>query len=154
MASVIALDLSIGWYVQYHTGALSGPLNGQQIWYIFDCCFVFCALFAARAIRSKYSPNGGVQWLLSKPCTYAIGQCTQCCTGTSARPSKWRATVVNQSISLTMLPLIIHVANLLINTSYKLTPCYHINLNNMFHLIVWFGPPWMLFGRPLFLASK
>ena len=55
----------------------------------------FCAtLVATGAIWSEYSPNGGVQWLLSKPWTYSIGRHDHCCTGMSARPSKWQATEV------------------------------------------------------------
>ena len=38
--------------------------NGQQSGYMF---IMIVALAAAGAIRSKYLPDGGVQWLLVKP---------------------------------------------------------------------------------------
>ena len=41
------------------------------------------------AIRSKYSPDRGVQWLRVKPWTPSIGRCRRCRAGASARASKW-----------------------------------------------------------------
>jgi hypothetical protein len=40
------------------------------------------------AIRPKYSPDGGVQWLRVKPWTPSIGRCWRCSAGASARASK------------------------------------------------------------------
>jgi hypothetical protein len=42
---------------------------------------------AAGAIHSGYLPNGGFQWLLPKPWTSYIEQCTRHCHGASAGPS-------------------------------------------------------------------
>jgi hypothetical protein len=40
------------------------------------------------AIRSEYSPDGGVQWLRVKPWTPSIGRCRRCRAGASTRASK------------------------------------------------------------------
>jgi hypothetical protein len=42
----------------------------------------------------QYSPSGGVQWLLPKPWTYFIRQCTRYHTSALPRPSKWPAKLV------------------------------------------------------------
>ena len=47
-----------------------GHQNGQQSGYLF---IMIVALAAARAIRSEWSPDGGVQWLLVKPWSCYIG---------------------------------------------------------------------------------
>jgi hypothetical protein len=39
--------------------------------------------------RTLYSSDGGVQWLLVKPWTSSIGQCTRYCTGALPQPSTW-----------------------------------------------------------------
>jgi hypothetical protein len=67
--------------------------NGQQKMVSFCWHFFRVTLAAAGAIRSKYLLNSGIKWLLLKPWTYAIGQCAQCHTGASARPSKWQVTI-------------------------------------------------------------
>jgi hypothetical protein len=43
----------------------------------------------------QYSPNGGDQWLQSKPWTTSTGQCAWYCTGASAQLSKWLAIMVH-----------------------------------------------------------
>ncbi len=45
-------------------------------------------------IRSKYSPDGGVQWLLVKPWTLSSRQCMQHCTAASSQLSNRVTTVV------------------------------------------------------------
>jgi hypothetical protein len=47
--------------------------NGQQSGYIFIVVELIVALAAAGAIQSKWSPDGGVQWLLVKPWSCYIG---------------------------------------------------------------------------------
>ena len=47
--------------------------NGQQSGYIFIIVELIVALAAAGAIQSKWSPDGGVQWLLVKPWSCYIG---------------------------------------------------------------------------------
>ncbi len=71
-----------------------GHWNGQQVWCFFRRFFLHATPLSAGMIRSKYLPDGGVQWLLVKPWTPSIGQCTRHCTGTSSQPSKQVATVV------------------------------------------------------------
>ncbi len=61
---------------------------------LFIIFFLHATLSSAGMIRSKYLPDGGVQWLLVKPWTPFTGQCMRHCTGASSRPSKWVAMVV------------------------------------------------------------
>ncbi len=44
---------------------------------------------AAGAIRSEYSPAGGVQWLPAMPWTFSIVRWAWYCTHACAWPSKW-----------------------------------------------------------------
>jgi hypothetical protein len=48
----------------------------------------------------KYSPDGSTQWLLVKPWTSSIGQCTRYCTIAPPKPSKWPAKWVHFFIVL------------------------------------------------------
>jgi hypothetical protein len=45
--------------------------------------------------RQQYLPNGGVQWLLPKPWTSSIRQCTWYCTGAPPQPLKWPEKLVH-----------------------------------------------------------
>jgi len=80
--------------VPLHRG---GQQNGQQSEYILHYRFVDCrvALAAAGVIRSKYSPDGGVQWLPVKPWSCCIGRCRLYCTITPPWLSKWPAMEVH-----------------------------------------------------------
>ncbi len=60
--------------------------------------------------RSKYSPDGGVQWLLVKHWTSSIGQCMQYCTGAPPRPSKWPAKWVYFVIGVVVFPVALAAA--------------------------------------------
>ncbi len=81
-----------------------GHQSGQQC-VEFSSAF-FHVTLAAAGVICKSMPNGGIQWLLSKPWTYTIGQCTQCYTGTSKKPSKWPAMKV-KSINVDNFAIII-----------------------------------------------
>jgi hypothetical protein len=86
--------------------------------------FFIVVLFAvtlatAGAIWSKYSSNGGIQWLLAKLWTYDIWRCTRHYTGTSAGPSKWVATEVFFCCIINF-DIIITVAYYHSNSEYKL----------------------------------
>jgi hypothetical protein len=50
-----------------------GHQNGQQSMYMFIIVELIVALAAAGAIRSEWSPDGGVQWILVKPWSCYIG---------------------------------------------------------------------------------
>jgi hypothetical protein len=54
-----------------------------------DCFCLPIALAAAGAIRSKYLPNGGIQWL---------SQCCLYCSGAPPWPSKWPADEVHSFV--------------------------------------------------------
>ncbi len=55
--------------------------------------------------RSKYSPDGGVYWLLWKPWTSSIGRCAWYSTAASWWPSKWPSKWVhNTSLFCLLLP--------------------------------------------------
>jgi hypothetical protein len=86
------------------------------------------ALAAAGAIQSKYSFNGGIQWLLAKLWTYNIWQCTQHYTGVSVGASNWVATEVF-FCRIIDFDIIITVAYYHSNSEYKLKLiCRHIHL--------------------------
>ena len=76
------------------------------------CCIVnsfAVALAAARAMRSEYLPNGGIQWLPVKPWLCFIGRCAP--YGTDALPwqSKWPATEVEIAVIVAKDHVIVHL---------------------------------------------
>jgi hypothetical protein len=86
------------------------------------------ALATAGVIRSKYSSNGGIQWLLAKLWTYDIWQCTRHYTGASVGPLKWVAMEVF-FCCIVDFDIIITVAYYHSNIEYKLKLiCRHIHL--------------------------
>jgi len=61
------------------------------------CIFILfaVALAAAGGIRSDWSPDGRVQWLLVKPWSCRIGRCRMYCFNATARSLKWPSTEVH-----------------------------------------------------------
>jgi hypothetical protein len=93
--------------------------TASKLGMLFIVVLFAVALAAAGAIQSKYSSNGGIQWLLAKLWTNNIWQCTRHYTGASAGPSKWVATEVF-FCRIVDFDIIIAVAYYHSNSEYKL----------------------------------
>jgi hypothetical protein len=61
--------------VLYLRIAMAGK-TARKLGTFFIVVLFAVALAAARVIRSEYSSNGGIQWLLAKLWTYDIWRCT------------------------------------------------------------------------------
>ncbi len=59
--------------------------------------------FADCNYQWQYSPNGGIQWLLTKPWTLSIGRWARDCTGAPPQPSKWPSKLVHFLLSCRLL---------------------------------------------------
>jgi hypothetical protein len=95
VASVVALD-PLYWVmcaVSYQCTTTTIEM-ASKYGALFVVFFLHATPLSPGMIRRKYSPDGGVQWLLVKPWTPFIGQCMRHCTSASSRPSKRVSTVV------------------------------------------------------------
>ena len=120
VASVEALDL-LYWAmhaVLYRRIAMARE-TASKLGTFFIVVLFAVALAAAGVIRSKYSSNRGIQWLLEKLWTYNIWRCTRHYTGASAGPLKWVATEVFFR-RIFGFDIIITVAYYHSNSEYKL----------------------------------
>ncbi len=89
VASNIALDLFHRpmHVVTYQRIAMAIKL-ASKVGVCFIVIFLYVTPAAAGTIHSRYLPNCSILWLLPKPWTSSIGQCTGYCHGASAGPSK------------------------------------------------------------------
>ncbi len=110
VASIIALDPFYQAMCLYHTGAPPQPSKWPASMLLFSFFFLHATLLSNGMIRSKYLPNGSVQWLLVKHWTPSIKQCMRHCTGASSQPSK-QDTIVVYCFALLILALTITVDN-------------------------------------------
>jgi hypothetical protein len=95
VASVVALDF-LYWAMRAvsYRGTTTAIKMASKYGGLSVICFLHATPLSTRMIQRKYLPDGGIQWLLVKPWTPSIGQCTRHCTVTSLRPLKQVAMVV------------------------------------------------------------